>query len=482
MEYPAIIQGGMGLGISNWRLAHSVAQAGQVGVVSGTCIDLIMQRRLQDGDADGSMRRGLAAFPDQDMASRVRQRWFIPGGRTTEQAYQAKGMVGHEPSDDSLELLIVASFVEVHLAKTGHDQRIGINFLNKIQPPLLASIYGAMLAGVDIIIVGAGIPFEIPALISKLQQHQAAEWKLQVAEAPRSSNYQLCFDPARHMTVFPEIERPLFFPIVSSAALAGLLVKKSAGGVDGLIVEHHSAGGHNAPPRGQRELNAAGEPIYGERDAIDLEAIAAFELPFWLAGSYGTPEQLRTALAAGAQGVQVGTLFAFCEESGLRDDLKRQVIDACLDGTPPPVYTSPVASPTGFPFKIPQVPGTLSDADLYAKRKRVCDLGYLREAYAREDGSIGWRCASEPIAQYERNNGSAENCHGRQCLCNALMANIGLGQRLGNDAEELPLLTCCDQVADIVNIIPQDGQSYTTAQVVEYLLSSMSTFRHPVTT
>ena len=60
---PLIIQGGMGAGVSNWRLAQAVSRLGQLGVVSGTALDQILARRLQDGDPGGHMRRGLDAFP-----------------------------------------------------------------------------------------------------------------------------------------------------------------------------------------------------------------------------------------------------------------------------------------------------------------------------------------------------------------------------------------------------------------------------------
>ena len=36
-----IIQGGTGVGISDWRLARSVSCLGQLGVVSGTALDQI---------------------------------------------------------------------------------------------------------------------------------------------------------------------------------------------------------------------------------------------------------------------------------------------------------------------------------------------------------------------------------------------------------------------------------------------------------
>ena len=60
---PKIIQGGMGVGVSNWRLARAVSRLGQLGVVSGTALDQILVRRLQEGDPRGDVRRSLARFP-----------------------------------------------------------------------------------------------------------------------------------------------------------------------------------------------------------------------------------------------------------------------------------------------------------------------------------------------------------------------------------------------------------------------------------
>ena len=57
---PPIIQGGMGVAISDWRLARAVSLRGQLGVVSGTAIETVVVRRLQDGDIGGHMRRAIA--------------------------------------------------------------------------------------------------------------------------------------------------------------------------------------------------------------------------------------------------------------------------------------------------------------------------------------------------------------------------------------------------------------------------------------
>jgi nitronate monooxygenase len=219
------------------------------------------------------------------------------------------------------------------------------------------------------------------------------------------------------------------------------------------------------------QLNQRGEPIYGDRDVVDLEAMRALELPFWLAGSYGSPEQVVHALNAGATGVQVGTAFAFCDESGLREDIKRSVIRMSRNGELD-VFTDPVASPTGFPFKVLALNGSLSDSKLYRERQRQCDLGYLRQAHRRPDGSVGWRCPAEPIDLYVRKGGSAEDCGGRKCICNALLSNIGLEQVRPCGEHEKPLITCGDDVRNIGQFLPRDDASgYSAHDVVRRLLS-----------
>ena len=54
---PVIIQGGMGIAVSNWKLAREVSKAGQLGIVSGTSIDNVLARRLQNGDPTGKIGR-----------------------------------------------------------------------------------------------------------------------------------------------------------------------------------------------------------------------------------------------------------------------------------------------------------------------------------------------------------------------------------------------------------------------------------------
>jgi NAD(P)H-dependent flavin oxidoreductase YrpB (nitropropane dioxygenase family) len=162
------------------------------------------------------------------------------------------------------------------------------------------------------------------------------------------------------------------------------------------------------------QLTEEGEPLYGLRDEVDLEKIKALGLPFWLAGSRTEAEHLQQALEQGGAGIQVGTAFALCRESGLDDTLKQSLIQKVMDGSIE-VFTDPVASPTGFPFKVVQLEGTLSeDASFYAERGRMCNLGYLRTVYAKEDGTLGYRCASESVEAYVNKGGTRAEAEGRK--------------------------------------------------------------------
>jgi nitronate monooxygenase len=266
----------------------------------------------------------------------------------------------------------------------------------------------------------------------------------------------------------PLVTRPAFYPIVSSNTLALTLVRKANGRVDGFIIEGPTAGGHNAPPRGKPPLSVSGEPVYGERDIVNLGKMRELGLPFWLAGGRGTAEGLRDALASGATGIQVGTAFAYCAESGLEAATKERVLRLAASGGAR-VFTDPVASPTGFPFKVVQLEGTLSSEAEYLARTRICDLGYLREPYRRDDGSTGYRCASEPVAHYVAKGGGEENAQGRKCLCNALMADIGLGQTRAGIGEKT-LVTSGDDVADVARFLAPGAASYGAADVVARLL------------
>ncbi len=467
---PTIIQGGMGVAVSNWRLARAVSLTGQLGVVSGTLLAVVQTRLLQQGDPGGHLRRAFDHFPLPAIAERVWRDYFVSGGLPKGMPFKAVPMPTLDSSAALIELTVLANFAEVWLAKEGHSGHVGLNLLEKIQLPTLPSLYGAMLAGVDHVLMGAGIPRAIPGVLDRLARGEAAELKIDVAGALPGEEFVGRFDPR---SLFPEgpptLTRPEFFAIVSSATLALTLARKSTGRVDGFIVEGALAGGHNAPPRGALQLSACGEPIYGPRDIPDLPKIRELGLPFWLAGAFSSPGKIAEAQAHGAVGVQVGTAFAFCEESGIIPDLKRRVRELVRAGAAR-VHTDPFASPTGFPFKIAQLAHTLSDAVTYAARDRLCDLGYLRQLFRRADGTVGYRCAAEPAADFLRKGGTEPELAGRKCLCNGLAATVGLAQTRANGYVEAALVTAGDELAQLARYFDFDCDSYHAADVIRVLL------------
>jgi NAD(P)H-dependent flavin oxidoreductase YrpB (nitropropane dioxygenase family) len=474
VELPMIIQGGMGVGVSSSRLARAVSRAGQLGVVSGTASAVTQARQLAIGDPGGHVRRALDAFPLPDMAARVRARYLdVAGSGPGVPRFPAIPQPSLHPPKALTELTVVGNFVEVWLAKEGHDGPVGINYLEKIQLPTLASLYGAMLAGVDVVLMGAGIPARIPALLDALAEHQPVTMPVTVEGSARGEVHEISLDPAAIAGVneLPDLARPMFLAIVASSTMATFLARNAAGSPDGFVVELPTAGGHNAPPRGRLTLDEAGEPVYGPRDTVQLDDIASLGLPFWLAGGFARPERLEEARAAGAQGVQVGTAFAFCEESGLEPDLKAAGLQRALAGTTT-VRTDPRASPTGYPFKILEAEATLSEADTYEARPRLCDLGYLRAPYVRPDGGVGYRCAAEPVDDYVRKGGEVADTEGRRCLCNALVTTIGLGQSRAEGYVETPLVTAGDDVADVGRFVTAGTSSYSAGDVIEHLLIS----------
>lgn len=321
-----IVQGGMGVGISNARLAHAVSGLGALGTLSSACIDAVVSKRV---------------------GKKV----------TTREAMR----------------------LEVEDAKGGADLPVAVNIMVALVSTYEDSVLGALDGGAEAIISGAGLPLNLPSIVSR---------------HPRGGEVMLV-------------------PIVSSGRAAEIIFKrwgKSGRVPDAMVVEGPEAGGHLGW-KSVREI---------EDEANDLENILAEvlavakkygDVPVIAAGGVYTNADILRMLSLGASGVQIGTRFLATEESGATDEFKKALVEC--DETSVIVAVDP-GSPCGLPFRI------LSDSGMYlqtlkAEKPVKCDKGYLL---------MNGKCLAKE---------SPENYF---CICNGLLSAIG-----ANSTDAPPLFT-----------------------------------------
>jgi NAD(P)H-dependent flavin oxidoreductase YrpB (nitropropane dioxygenase family) len=466
----SIIQGGMGISISTPFLANICSRLGALGTVSGVAAERVFARILQLGDVGGHYRRALSQFPFPEVVERIIARYFVPGGKSVDRDFKVVPAFSMTPSRDLIELAVAASFCSVWLAKEGHDNPVSINYLEKLQIPHVFHLTGAMLAGVDYVTMGAGITLQIPGVLDAIASGGSPSYRVYVEGAKGTET--ISFNPREFFgEKFPrELQRPSFFSIVSTEVLASHMVHKLKDLVDpiqGFVVELSTAGGHNAPPRVKGVFDETGQPLYGPKDEVNFEKLRALGIPFWLGGGFASPEGLAEAQARGAVGIQVGSIIALSEDSGMDPTYRREMRRLGYWGELV-IRTDPSASPTGFPFKMVQLAGTQSDPAVYAARKRVCDLSALVVPYERPDGKIGFRCSAEPVEAYLRKGGKLEDTVGAQCLCNGLF----YGARLGNPFE-IPTFTLGDHFGFLRHLMANENSSYAAPDAIAYLQSGI---------
>jgi NAD(P)H-dependent flavin oxidoreductase YrpB (nitropropane dioxygenase family) len=457
-----IIQGGMGVGISGWPLAKAVSMSGQLGTVSGVVVEKIFARMLQNGDLDGHLRRALSHFPFQEHVERVMKKFFIEGGKPEGANFKATPAFHIYPSSLLISLTICANFALVWLAKEGHDNPVSINYLEKVAMSHVYSITGAMLAGVDFITMGAGIPLKIPDVIDAIAENGTASYRVPIVGIGKNvRSHTINFNPEIFFgDKLPTMKKPGFIPIVASSALAGILAEELSGRIFGFVVEEPTAGGHNAPPRGKNKK------VYGPKDEVVYSKIANLGLPFWIGGSKASPEGLESALKVGASGIQVGSIFALCEESGMDPKIRKEICKLGFEGKGKlDIRTDMHFSPTGFPFKVLNLPGTLSDPEIYKNRIRKCDQGGLITLFEKQDGSIGYRCPAESVKVFISKGGDETDTVDRGCLCNGLISTAGLGEK-----DEPPIITLGDDVSFLPFLMTDKNSPIYVKKVLSYLL------------
>ena len=463
----SIIQGGMGIYISSPHLANTCSRAGVLGTVSCTGAERVLVHLLQLGDIGGHYRRALSHFPFPEITERILAKYFIEGGKPVDQDFKEVPLFSMRPRRDLIELAIAASFVLVWLAKEGHDGPISVNYLEKLQIGHIYHLTGAALAGVDFVTMGAGLTLQIPGVLDAIASGGSPSYRVYVEGSTRG-NETISFNPREFLgEKFPrELKRPGFLPIVSTDVLAKLMVAKlPSGSIQGFVIELPTAGGHNAPPRRKGVFDETGQPVYGEKDEVAFNVLRDLGIPFWVGGSFASPEGLARAQALGAVGIQAGSIFALSEDSGMdpfyRAEMRRLGYRGELA-----VRTDPSASPTGFPFKVPQLAGTMSEPEVYAARERNCSRKALQFPAELVDGKIVFRCAAEPVDDFLKKGGRLEDTVGARCLCNGLFSATGLG-----DPKELPIFTMGDDVSFLRHLLRDENDSYTAVEGIAYLLS-----------
>jgi enoyl-[acyl-carrier protein] reductase II len=108
--------------------------------------------------------------------------------------------------------------------------------------------------------------------------------------------------------------------VVHVASTPDLALKCQEAGVDAVVVEGFEAGGHN----GRDELTTL---------VLLQQLLGRLSVPLIAAGGFGTGASLAAAFALGAQGVQMGTVFAATQESSAHPAFKEAMTRASTTST-----------------------------------------------------------------------------------------------------------------------------------------------------
>lgn len=333
-----VIQGGMGVGVSLYPLARAVAREGGVGIVSSACLDRLLEKRT------------------------------------------GKKLNSYE-----------AAYEEVSLSKADGGVA-GINIMFALQRDYEASVRGALDAGADMIISGAGLPMGLPGI-----------------QPPKDT---------------------ALIPIVSSPRALDLICKKwerFGYRPDAVVLEGPLAGGHLGFKIDQVDLEE--NRLENLFPPVKDMAMKYGDIPVIVAGGIYTYDDIMKYITMGAQGVQMGTRFLATEESSATEDYKQAVVGAKDEDI---VVAHRPGSPCGLPFRV------IRQSPMYVSaeqrlRKPKCDKGYvlLKDA----DGKYT-RCPAKV---------SNEEFF---CICNGLLSSAGY-----NTDKEEPLYTVGTNASRIDRII-----------------------------
>lgn len=482
--WPKIILGGMGVAVSWWYLVRLACLATSklgldfLGIVSLTAIGDVAIRRLQLGDKD--MLRALHAFPVSEVAAIICEKYYIEGGKRSKDSFHQLPLFSLDPSWDLIWINIFAGFAEVWLAREGHEGKVGVNILEKIQMPIIYNLLGAMWAGADAVIVGAGLPIQIPEVINAILEGREIFYRLTVAGDCRGQEFVMQLDlekllqrvsaKSRHNVNSLRLDRPWFFPIVTLSGTAKILEDKIGEEITGFVVEEKDAGGHNAPPRNKKaDRNQFGELVYGPKDVIDWTYFAELSKrkPFFPAAGFISRAKRKEYAQYNPAGFQIGGPFGACNGTGIHQPILLVLRNLLMKGQLE-VLSNPDISSSGYPFQTASLYGTLAEVGIRENRKKRCNLGYLRQAYC-ENGELKFRCSAEEPSVYVAKGGKLDDTVNKGCLCNGLMSNIGLAQVYKDGYREPSVVTYSKTGHDVLRrlLIENRGQLPVSELLVE---------------
>lgn len=333
-----IVQGGMGVGVSLYPLAKAVAREGGLGVISSACLDRLVSKR-----------------------------------------------------DNKKLNTYEAAYEEVSLSKI-KGGFVGINIMTALVRDYNDSVRGALDAGVDAIISGAGLPLNLPAI-----------------QPPKDT---------------------ALIPIVSSARALDIICKKWAKlgyQPDAVVLEGPLAGGHLGFRYDQVDLEE--NRLENLLPSVKDHAMKNGDFPVIVAGGIYTHEDIVRFMGMGADGVQMGTRFLATKESDATDAYKQAVLDAKQIDI---LVAMRPGSPCGLPFRIiKQSPMFVSS--LLRLRPPKCDKGYVLLKDAEGRFSV---CPAK------------ESNENHFCICNGLLSSGGY-----NPDKEEPLYTVGTTASRIDSIL-----------------------------
>jgi len=334
-----IVQGGMGVGVSLAPLACAVAVAGGLGVLSSAALDRLVSKRT--GKKTGTYD---------------------------------------------------AVYEEVSLAKAAGGFA-GINIMVALQRDYEASVRGAIDAGADAIISGAGLPLALPAI-------------------------QKPGDTA-------------LVPIVSSARALDIICRRwerQGQRPDAVVLEGPLAGGHLGFRMDQVDLPE--NTLEALLPSVKEYARAHGDFPVIVAGGIYTHGDIVRFIALGADGVQMGTRFLATEESSATPAYKQAVVEATREDI---LVADDPGSPCGLPFRVLRKSPMYLSA-LARRRPPKCDKGYV---LLRDEKGNFTKCPAKESNEHYF------------CICNGLLSSAGY-----NPGKEEPIYTVGASAWRVDRVLP----------------------------